>query len=147
MSRKQNAPKNKGLVLFGRMIIIVAVLQLLVGFFYLLSAFVAVKTGNLPLGWIGNIDFIYTFSYTYIIYGILELIGGIGVLNLSGVARDLLIVTTGIKTFNVFVNSFKLAYTGYTVNLYSIIFLLYLLFVIFFLINKRQYFAKKSLKQ
>lgn len=143
MVKKRNVPENKGIALFGSVVIAVAVLQLLVGIFYLLSAFVATKTGNVPLGFFDNLEFMYKFSYGYIIYGVLELFGGIGILNLSSVARYLLIVTAGIKTFVVFVNSLNLAYFGgFNVNIYSIIFLLYYVFIIFFLINKRQYFVK-----
>ena len=147
MVKKQNVPKDKSIMLFGRMIIIVAVLQLSVGIFYLLSAFIATKTGNIPLGFFDNLGYMYNFSYAYLIYGILDLIGGIGVLNLSSVARYLLIVMAGIKTFVVFVNSLNGAYFGgYNVDVYSIISLLYLLFVIFFLINKRKYFSKLPLE-
>ena len=73
------------------------------------------------------------------------MICGVGILNLSNTARYLLIVTTGIKAFNVFVGSFRLAYFSYTVNVYSVIFLLYFFFVISFLIRKWRYFTMEGL--
>ena len=140
--KKRDIQKDKSIVLFGTVVIVVAVLQLFVGIFYLLSAFVAAKTGNIPLGFFDNISYMYKFSYAYLIYGVLDLIGGIGILNLNSVARYLLIVMAGVKTFVVFVNSLNSAYfAGYDVNIYSIISLLYLLFVIFFLIRKKRYFV------
>lgn len=136
MARKQTIQKDKWIVLFGTVVIIVAVLQLFVGIFYFLSAFAAMKTG------VGNLDFIYKLSYIYLIYGILDLIGGIGVLNLNNIARYLLIGMSGIKIIYILANSRILASLGFNgYEMYSIISLLYFLFVVFFLLRKEKYFV------
>ncbi len=143
MKSKKAQKRSRGIRILGTVEIIIGILQLLIGIFYLLYTFIAVKTGNIPSVWIGQINLIYQFSYVYIVYGILELIGGIGILNLNNASRYLIIGVAGIKVIYIFTNSIILRFLGKSgYKIYSIIYSLYYLFVIFFLLSKKKSFKK-----
>lgn len=136
-------PTKKGHVtkFIGTLEVLLGIIQLLIGIYYLLSTFIAKTSGNIPELWLGNMDYIFTFSYVYIVYGILELVGGIGVRNLNNASRYLLAVLAGIKLSYIFINTVLLNLVQTSgIGVFFAIYSLYYLFIFIYLLIKKDDF-------